>query len=276
MKCPCGLTAVIDAPPRCETCFIKDFEDRFWETIEEFGLVKERERIAVAASGGKDSLTTVQLLSSKYPVDVIAVDEGIPGYRDRTLNDLRKYCDEHKMSLKIIKFEDIGAKPLSISKPERPCTVCGVNRRKAILELGKDYDVIATGHNLDDECQSILMNLLRNQPNLNARLGPRMHTINGLPARIKPLIRHSEKEVAAYVLLKKIPLTFNECPYMDRGFRSKVRDELNELERVQPGSKRNILDHFLKQRYVDEKPSMTCVRCGGPSSNELCKACIIN
>ncbi len=275
MRCSlCTEKAVIDHPARCEKHFIEGFEERVWETVERFELIKENERICVAASGGKDSLALLHVLSQRHPIEALAVDEGIPGYREKTLEDLRRFCDERGIPLRVVTFEDLGAKPLYAQDLERPCATCGVLRRKALLSHNT-ADLIATGHNLDDECQNILMNLLRNNEHLLARLGPRTAPNKRMAARIKPFYLTPEREVRAYCLLKGITTNFVECPNAAESFRWRVNEALARLEAEKPGSKRRIVERFLSQRYEDGRIERTCERCGGPASGKLCKACTL-
>lgn len=277
MQCgQCEQKAVINYPPRCKEHFIEHFEARTWETIERFALIKNEEKICVAASGGKDSLALLYILNKRYKVDALSVDEGIAGYRDQTLDDLKVFCAKHDIPLRIVSFEDLGAQRLDAQNPAHPCSVCGVLRRKALMDYSAGYDVIATGHNLDDEAQSILMNLLRNQTHLLERLGPRTPAQEGIAARIKPFYTTPEREVRAYCLLKGITTNFSECPNVVKSFRWKVGEALNDLEKDRPGAKLSIVETFLDKHYTPHTTSHssdTCTRCGGPSSHALCRAC---
>ena len=278
MKCSyCEEKAIISQPGRCKKHFIEGFKKTVHETITTYHLIQENETICVAASGGKDSLALLHVLTEKYAVEALCVDEGIAGYRDTTIQDLRVFCNERNIPLRVVSFADLGSKSLDELAPEHPCSVCGVLRRKALLEYSKEYDVIATGHNLDDECQSILMNLLRNQRQLLSRLGPRTAAREGIAARIKPFYFIPEKEIRAYCLVQNITTNFSECPNVVKSFRWKVGEELNELERKQPGTKKNIAQQFIKQHYQTNKQEETtaCSKCGNPASDTLCQACKI-
>lgn len=275
MKCTqCEEKAVISQPPRCKKHFLEGFEQQAEETIKRFNLIQEGERICVAASGGKDSLALLEILHARYDVEALCVDEGIAGYRDQTISDLRDYCAKRNIPLRVVSFEDLGSKRLDEINPSHPCSTCGVLRRKALLEYSKGYDLIATGHNLDDEAQTILMNLLRNQNKLLSRLGPRTEANEQIAARIKPFYLHPEREIRAYCLLKNITTNFSECPNIVKSFRWQVGEALNELEEEQPGSKKNIVETFLSTSYEEpDKPTTLCKRCQAPASHELCRAC---
>jgi uncharacterized protein (TIGR00269 family) len=274
----CGQRAVFSNPAYCEFHFIDYFEAKVKSTIERFGLLAERDRIAVAVSGGKDSQTTAFLLKKFYGnVTAIAIDEGIPGYRDQKLDDLRLFCTRYDIPFEIYSFKEAFGKPLEefLSLGAPSCRSCGVMRRHLLNKNASGFDVIATGHNLDDECQSIVMNLLKGNVSMAARIGPKSGVIrDGFTQRIKPLYLCTEREVAAYAFLMKFPVQFNECPHADDGFRSRVRDALNELECAAPGSKLRIVENFIKLRVRGTHEALQqCNRCGGLAAAKVCGAC---
>lgn len=260
-------------------------ENKVKSTIERFNLINPTDKIAVAVSGGKDSQTVLSILNALYPTQVtgIAIDEGIPDYRDHTLKDLKSFCKPRNIPYTIYSFEQAYGKTLTqfIKQRAPSCRTCGVLRRTLLNRASKDFDKLATGHNLDDECQSILMNLLKGNLFLLAKLGPLsgITKLSGFTPRIKPLYLVSEKETTAYAYLNNFPVTFSECPYSSDTFRSHVRDSLNEWEHVQPGTKNAIMTNFLvllprlRQKYKDVHKPSACTRCGSPSAGALCKAC---
>src|SRR3989344_7012377 len=113
----------------CKEHFIKQFEKKVYKTIKDYKLIKPNDKIVVAVSGGKDSLTVLYLLSQKYKVTALAIDEGIKGYRKHTLKDLTNFCNKHKIKLKIKSVKDEFGMDLDgvISNLKlKPCSVCGV------------------------------------------------------------------------------------------------------------------------------------------------------
>ena len=281
MNCECGEKTVFEN--KCKTHFIENFENKVYSTIEKYNLIKKGDKVAVAVSGGKDSITVLHLLSKKYDVSAIAVDEGIQNYRAKTLKDLKEFCDDHGINLKIVSVkEHFGMELDNIVKnsDKIPCTMCGIARRY-ILNLEKEFDIIATGHNLDDEAQSIMMNLMKHQTNLLARLGPKsgVSSHRNFVQRIKPLYFCTEKEVMAYTLLKGWKLSFDHCPYSHQSFRAQVRDMLNEVENEKPGFKLKLVENYLEllpklHSWASGGSNLKdCIECGSPTSGELCKAC---
>ncbi|MEM2130991.1 MAG: TIGR00269 family protein [Candidatus Woesearchaeota archaeon] len=289
----------------CKKHFIDYFEDKVKKTIKKYKLLSKKEKICVAASGGKDSSSLLYLLNKiGYNVEALAIDEGIKGYRDKTLEDLKKLCLKHNIKIRIESFEKNFSLNLDnlVVNEKRPCSACGILRRRLLNLFSKDYDVIATGHNLDDEAQAILMNLFKSNIELLKRLGPitgeksniddkikidnnKINNNNnnkeenknkkkGFTKRVKPFYFCSEKEILIYSFLNKLEVSYNECPHVFNSFRAKVRDYLNELESKKKGTKVNIVKWFLKLKFKKNKEQINyCKLCGEPSSNEICNVC---
>ncbi len=281
--------------PLCKEHFTEFFEKRFREMLERFQMVRSGDVVAVAVSGGKDSLTTLYLMKKfseeyGYEVFALAIDEGIAGYREHKLKALFELADRLGVEVYVVSFKStFGATldELVIRLKEKgmvykPCSVCGVFRRYllniAARELGATK--IATGHNLDDEAQGFIMNVLRaGVPNIVREWPVSKNGHPKLVARIKPLFLTPEKESLVYSLIKGLKTPFVECPYVVYSVRHRVRRWLNELERNRPGAKYAVIaSSFLYSISLaslkDRLPGpTTCSACGEPSSSELCKAC---
>jgi tRNA-5-methyluridine54 2-sulfurtransferase len=276
----CRAHPILNRPPRCSEHFINEFERRVRDTIAEFRLLKKSDRVVVACSGGKDSTTVLFLLKKfGYDVTALAIDEGIRGYRARTLRDLRAFCKNHDVKLKTVSFTREFGKTLDemMVASGHPCTLCGTLRRQLLNKHAKGFAVLATGHNADDEAQAVLMNLTRANLELFPRGGPVTTSAGkGFVRRVKPLFFCTEKEVFTYALLRGFAGPLNECPYVVSAYRVQVRDELNDYESRHPGAKIRILKRYLKiRRRLPPRQSATtpCRRCGEPSRDGLCKAC---
>jgi tRNA-5-methyluridine54 2-sulfurtransferase len=271
----------------CRTHFIEAFEKKVYDCIDDYDLIPKDANLLVGCSGGKDSLTVLYLLKKRgYKVTAYCVDEGIEGYRDETIVDAREFCEEHNINLIVESVEDEFGTRLDSAikiKKSNPCSICGVFRRY-LLNKHRDYDFMVTGHNMDDEIQNILMNLMKNQMELLARLGPKpgVHTSKSFLQRIKPLYFCSEKEVMAYSFLKGFKTSFVECPFAKTSFRAHIRDEINEYEAKNKGTKTSIVSYYLGLLPVlrdklgggkEEIQINTCSRCGEPSTREICHAC---
>lgn len=249
MKClHCSGRAVIVDPCLCSSHFISYFEKKVLSTIRTYDLLSKEEKICVAVSGGKDSVSLLFLLRKYFPhVSAAAVDEGIAGYRESTLAHVRKKCAEWKVKLDVVSFRASAGKTLDefMEVDVHPCTVCGKLRREILNVMAKDADVLALGHNLDDEAQTVLMNLFAFKPDLAEVQFPVSQKRDRFVRRVKPFCMMREKEVMLYAVLNDLAPPFVECPYMHDSFRNDVRDALNEYELSYPGSKKNIFNRHL-------------------------------
>ena len=271
----------------CKNDFIKYFEKKVTKTIGKYKLIEKGDYVGVAVSGGKDSTSLLYILNklakkNNFKVVGIAIDEGIKGYRDQTLKDLKDFCKKEKINLKIYSFKDEFKTTLDkLVKKERPCTICGVLRRTILNKKAKELKVnkLATGHNLDDEAQSVLMNQFRSNVKLSARLGPITGVVTDIRfiKRIKPLYFLTEKETTTYAFLKGFLGKYMECPYETDSYRASVRDMLNEFDGKYPGTKHNVISSFLEVLPLLKKEAQgkikSCSNCGEPCSQDVCQAC---
>jgi len=277
--------------------FCDYFERKIHRTIRKFNLISKDDKIAVACSGGKDSTAALYVLSKlcnerRQKVDAIAIDEGIKNdYRKRLISELKKFCTKNKIRLHIPSFKkEYGftlwqvsgkIKKLGLSN----CYVCSILKRwlmnKKARQLG--YTVIATGHNLDDEAETILLNQFKGNPALLAKLGPSsgIGKRKEFVQRIKPLYFCSVNEIVLYAKLKKLPLSLGSCVMRGETFRITIRNFLKKLEKQHPEVKYAIVNSFLeilpllKDKYAAEAVLKKCKKCKEASSKELCKRCQI-
>lgn len=285
----CSERSVVNfSKPFCKVHFFEDVESRVLETIREERLVEPGDKVLVACSGGKDSVLLLRVLSKFFPGQVVAllVDEGIEGYRSDTVKFFLRFVKEWGVPFVIKSFrEEFGSsmdenvKRVSVS----PCYVCGVFRRSVINRVARELGCskVATGHNLDDEVQTVLMNLFMGDVLRQARLGFSTGVVvhDKFVKRVKPLRRVLEKESLAYSLLMGWGLSFVECPYSRHAFRLFVAELLNEFESKHKGSKVGLLRNFdFLKRFIDVSvvggvSLGECVACGEPCSGSLCKKC---
>lgn len=274
----------------CQRCFPKYFERKVVKTISKYKLIEKNDRIGIAVSGGKDSFTLLYLLSKLYKnrpdikLVAIAIDEGISNYRNLTL--LKKYCNENNIELQIYSYQEEFKNTLDdilkIKSPYKPCSICGTFRRYLLNKKSRELELtkLATGHNLDDEAQSIIINQFRNNTNRGIRLGPITGIIDDpkFVKRIKPLYFLTEKETATFAYLKKFPIEFSECPHSFEAFRSEVRDLLNSFEEKYPGTKHSIINSFLEtlpilKNFHEQSEIKVCSICQEPCSQKICNTC---
>lgn len=271
----------------CQEHFIQDFEGRVRRTVEENGMIARGERIAVAVSGGKDStalLFCLHRILSGRDVELVAitVDEGIAGYRDDTIQAAKAIVEKLGVEQHIVSFQEEYGQSLDqmvVGKHFAPCTYCGVFRKHALNRAAKSLsaDKIATGHNLDDESQTVMMNYLKGDWERLMRLRPR-RVQKGLVPRIKPLRSMPEKEIALYCMLSGIFFQSQECPYANLSLRAEVRDMMNILESQFPGTRQSTVRGFeslagREQGRWAQMDLAACQQCGEPCVGEKCKAC---
>ena len=264
-------------------------EKKVLETIKNYKLLSKKDKILVAASGGKDSTTTLYLLKKfGYNVSALFIDLGIETYSKKNKENLRKFCKNEKIKLYERSFEKefgfslskIKNKLKKIDKNLKACTVCGILRRYLLNKIARELkaDKIATGHNLDDEAQAILMNLFKANTNVSARLGPIVGVLKDkkfIP-RVKPLYFCFENKIEEYSKEKKFPVLYGRCPYVQEAYRNYVRELLNEFSKKE---KENIVLKFLellpslKKKYSGKLSY--CEVCKEPSSGKVCNRCML-
>lgn len=266
------------------------FESRVFKEFRKQVDLNDIDRIAVAVSGGKDSLVALRMVHKivreRRDCDVygITIDEGIEDYRPSSLEIAEKEYSKLGIDYDLVSFEDEFGEPLDVmmdrEEDENPCSVCGVLRRWIMNKLAKeaDADVLATGLNLDDTAQSLLMNFCRGDMEKMARLGPHEEVKEGLVPRIVPLRKCPENESYLYALLTNMPTHEKECPYAVTALRGLYRDVIGDLEDNTPGTKFAILSSYekIKDELADKYGggSLTdCEECGEPTMTGRCKAC---
>lgn len=270
--------------------FFEYFEKKVRKTIRKFKLLNNENRIAVACSGGKDSLTLLYVLNKLYnekEIFALAIDEGIKDYRKKLLRKLKSFCEKNKIPLAVFSFKkefgfSLDEKTRKIKKLGLTnCYVCSVLKRWLLNKKAKEmnFPVIATAHSLDDEAETIILNLLKGNPELLAKIGPKTGTtkVKGFVQRVKPFYLHSTEEIVLYAKLKKLPVSLAICPLRGKTLRVKVRNWLDSFDKKMQ-VKNNVVNAYLKimplvkEKYKEVK-LRNCKKCGFPSSQEICKAC---
>jgi len=276
----------------CERHFIEFVERRFKRELRKQLDLNKYKRIAVAVSGGKDSMTLLRLmldvLGERRDISIYAIliDEGIKGYRDHARKIAEQAFKEWSLEYYIGEFEELIGYPLDaiaeIDSELSPCTYCGVFRRYAVNKIARETkaDVIATGHNLDDVAQTFIMNVMNGDVKRTIRTGPHIFFQEGLIPRIYPLMRIPENEIFLYALLRNIPFYHGECPYATTGERYFFRKIVYERESSKPGTRHAIVNYYEKAKkclikcYPPEK-LVPCKICGEPTSSKepICQKC---
>lgn len=270
----------------------EDFNEKIFTRINclisDYDLIKEGELIALALSGGKDSVLTLHALKRyqdilDFDLVAISVDEGIEGYRSHGVESAINNAKELGVELIQKSFKDEEGFDLDdiYENFKSACIPCGVFRRnilnKTAYEIGANK--IATGHNLDDEIQSFLMSFARGDTIKFSKFGPELDVIHPkLIPRIKPLWNTPEKDVGMWAVLNDIDIHLEECPYSKLSLRAKIKGFLNDAEDQNPGVKNNIMKSFQKILTFDNDINThlnECEICGEPTSSLICKSCEI-
>ena len=237
----------------CKRCFIAVFEDEVHHTITSSRLFHPGEKVAIGASGGKDSTVLASVLKTlnerhSYGLDLIllSVDEGIKGYRDDSLETVKRNAVQYDMPLKVVGYDELYGWTMdqvveAVGKKGN-CTYCGVFRRQALDRGAKMLGIrhVVTGHNADDVAETILMNLLRGDlPRLSRSTSIVTGSVRSEVRRSKPLKYAYEKEIVLYAHHKKLDYFSTECIYSPEAFRGSARSLIKNLEKVRPSA---ILD----------------------------------
>jgi tRNA-5-methyluridine54 2-sulfurtransferase len=291
MRCKrCGGAASIEIRRHnaafCSDCFVHHVREQVKRTIKGFDMLRPEDRVLVAVSGGKDSLALWDvLLDLDYRASGLYLGLGIGDYSDASGAKVRAFAGARRADLVEVDLRDeYGFDiPTAGRKGSRStCAVCGLSKRyvfnRAALEGG--FDGVATGHNLDDEAANLLGNTLRWQTEYIARQYPVLPAREGMVKKVKPLVRMSELETAAYAFLRGIDYQVEECPLVAGNSQLRYKLAMNQLESASPGTKAQFLLGYLDRAVALFRPldahadSLTpCEACGQPTTGRFCAFC---
>lgn len=295
----------------CAGCFFDVFELEAHETIMRHGLFPTKgERVALGASGGKDSTVLMHLmttLNERYgyglQLVLVSVDEGIVGYRDDSLKTVHRNKEQYSLPLVVVSYKELFGWTMdeivaALGGAKSSCTFCGVLRRQA-LDKGAvvaGCSKIVTGHNADDTAETILMNVMRaDVPRLTRCVVPATAGVEGAVPRVKPLRDAYEKEIVLYAHFKKLDYFTTECTYSSEAFRGNARTLLKELEAMRPSAIADIIvsgEALRRQQETaaarqqgkgwqrgegkgEQQAELLCKFCGYVSSQPVCRACVL-
>lgn len=292
MKCrSCRAPAVIDVRRHnaafCAPCFLRHCREQVSRAIESYKMVAPGERILVAVSGGKDSLALWDiLLDLEFQADGLYIGLGIGEYSDESAVFVRDFAharDAHLVEISIPDEFGFDIPTGARAAKRAPCSACGLSKRhlfnKSAVEGG--YDVVATGHNLDDEAAVLFGNVLRWDAAYLGRQYPVLPAGPGFARKVKPLVRLGEREMAAYCVLKGIDYIVEECPMAAGNRHLGYKEALNSIEETSPGSKAAFYFGFLEriaplvQPVAEEERDgiHPCPGCGSPTVSDVCAFC---
>ncbi|KAI0836320.1 adenine nucleotide alpha hydrolases-like protein [Hypoxylon sp. FL0890] len=270
----------------CKGCFIQIFEDEVHHTITSSQLFYPGEKVAIGASGGKDSTVLASVLKTlnerhNYGVDLVllSIDEGIKGYRDDSLETVKRNAVQYDMPLKIVGYDELYGWTMdqvveTIGKKGN-CTYCGVFRRQALDRGAKMLGIkhVVTGHNADDVAETVLMNLLRGDL---PRLSRSTSIVTGSDAsevkRSKPLKYSYEKEIVLYAHHKKLDYFSTECIYSPEAFRGSARSLIKNLEKVRPSAILDVVRSGEDMARLVPGATQSSCRCEGKAASQQAPA----
>jgi uncharacterized protein (TIGR00269 family) len=299
MRCrKCGARAALNMPQHklalCKDHFLEWIPEQTQRFIEKYAMFTPEEKILVAVSGGKDSLSLWDILTRLgYRADglylCLGIDEGL-GYSAESQRLTEAFAASRGLQLHVVNVQqEAGATIPQIARSSlrgqgRPCSACGLVKRHEMNRIARDfgYDVLATGHNLDDEAAVLFGNTLTWSSEYLLRQGPVLPGTPGLARKVKPLCRIYEREMTAYALLRGIEYIYDECPFAIGSTSIYYKELLNQLENDRPGAKLSFYVSFLEARkkglFVQPEEVRAelhaCTHCGQPTSAPgLCSYC---
>jgi uncharacterized protein (TIGR00269 family) len=298
VKCKkCGATAVINMRHHklalCEEHFLEWIPKYTQRAIKKYRMFAPEDRILVAVSGGKDSLSLWDvLLRLGYQVEGLYIHLGINGeaYSDSSLEYVERFAAARDgarfqiVDLKADYGQSVPELAQTTHRGRKPCSLCGLVKRHIMNRVAYEggYDAIATGHNLDDEAAILMQNALHWQTGYLARQSPVLPSTHPRLARkVKPFVHLYERETAAYALVRGIDYIYDECPHAVGSKTIFYKELLNQLESRSPGAKLHFYLSFLRAKAegllsVREKALelKECERCGQPTTApDLCAFC---
>lgn len=280
----------------CRRCLTESVEEKVRSTIVKYGMFEFDDTIAVAVSGGKDSVGLLHVLARlerRYPrarLVAVTVDEGIRGYRDEALEIASENCGKLGVEHVDVSFEKlfgytlddmVGRLKRKGAGGETPCAWCGVLRRRALNVVARRLkaDKLATAHTLDDEVQTILLNILHGDVFRIAREKPVTDEVHPkLVRRIKPFCEVPERETSLYAYLRGVRFQSRPCPYASEALRNDARAMLNRMEEKHAGIKFTVFKSIEKMRPALEDVARKeglgiCSECGEPTTDKVCRTC---
>jgi tRNA-5-methyluridine54 2-sulfurtransferase len=270
----------------CRPCFLFFFRRQVERAIAAEGMFHHHERLLVAVSGGKDSLALWDVLADLgYDATGLYVGLGIGVYSDASHARAAAFAAARGLPLRVVALDaeegGIGVPAVAAVTRRMPCAACGTMKRhyfdRAALDGG--FDVLVTGHNLDDEAARLMGNVLRWQTDHLARQRPVLPASHPRFVRkVKPLYLTSEYETAVYAFMRGIDYVVEECPNAVGATQLAYKDALNRLEVASPGTKLAFVREFLRSGQpvfaaAPRSAPAECERCGMPSYGAICSFC---
>ncbi|RLF41821.1 MAG: alpha hydrolase [Thermoplasmata archaeon] len=290
MRCKfCGRDADIYIPyPRMHLCkehFIVYFERKIERTINRYKMFSKEDKILIAIGGGKDSAVASYILKRfGYTIEGLFLDLGIGGFSEKSRRYAEKQCKDVDIPIHRVEIRKLFNRGINEVKSSRPtCAICGATKRYIFNKFAydNDFNVLVTGHNLDDESSFVLSNLINWNIEYLGRQGPILPGTGKFIRKVKPLYEVTEVEIKEYADVIGIEYISERCPLSKGEKIPRYKHVLNELEKMSSGVKINFIKGFLRNRHLFKfdlgKSSILkeCKVCGMPSQGEVCVFCRI-
>lgn len=287
----CKQPAIIDLPRHnanfCAEHLLQLCRRQVEKAIADHDMLSKDDKILVAVSGGKDSLAVWDILIELgYQADGLYIGLGIGEYSDVSHQYTREFAEARGLSLRTIDVRgEYGYDVPTAAKVTKrvPCSACGLSKRHLFDEaaLAGGYDVVVTGHNLDDEAAVLFGNALRWDVEYLARQYPVLPARDGFPKKVKPLVRLTEREMAAWCIVRGIDYQVEECPMALGNKHLAYKEALNAIERESPGAKAAFYLNFVDRMapiLANLNEAATgglndCASCGSPTTADVCAFC---
>ncbi len=266
----------------CLDCFLDFFRKRVKETIEKFKMFSLKDKVAVAISGGKDSTALARVLKDLgYNITLFHINTGIEreNYAKDSQKSVEEFAKRENLPLKILYFKDeigIDIKVAAKISKKEICGVCGMIKRYLLNREAKDFDVIVTGHTVDDEAASLLSSFIFWKEFIN-RQWPVLKEEETLKKRAKPLTLCFEKETRLFCQILNLPFNPNPCP-LRGGTYVFFKKFIHKLEEEMPSSVLNFYKGFLKRKRkmgfeFEPQKLNPCQKCGYLTVAQVCNFC---
>ena len=264
----------------CKEHFVEYFENKVKKSIEKYKMLNKDEKILVAVSGGKDGHAVAWVLKKLgYNIELFHINLGIKGFSDESLKAVNELAEKLEVPLHVVNLKDITGKTMEDIRGKK-CSICGITKRYLMNRFGYEngFDVIVTGHNLDDEVSFILNNILNWNIRYLAKHEPVLPAHDKFLKKVKIFFEIEEELILKYAEAENIPYTTVECKYAEKAITLRHRAYLNELEKERPGIKYQFLSGYMKNRHlfkVEEEDFQfrECEICGMTSAGRICSFC---
>jgi len=210
--------------------------------VNRYSLIEENDRVAVALSGGKDSLVMLETVAGRrkrlpvtYEVMAVHVHVKNIGY-ETDLEFINRFCNGLDVRLHVIETEA----ELDKDKNKSVCFKCSWLRRKELFDFvrNRKCNKLAFGHHMDDAIETLLMNMISNSS--ISSMPPSLSMFSGEFDLIRPLILLGENEIIEYAALKGFPRQMKICPHGNDTRRAEAKKLLVQMEKVERNARRNI------------------------------------